>query len=89
MPPVDKQKILKSLEKDFSSGEVVFREGEETRELYILLRGEVEIRKRDQVIAAVREPDTYLGEMSTLLGTPRTATLVAKSDCKMLKAFLV
>jgi len=84
MPPIDKRKILKSLEKDFRKGQIVFAEGEETRELYILLQGEVEIRKNDRTIAVVREGDTYLGEMSTLLGTPRTATLIAASDCRMI-----
>lgn len=85
MPPNERQKVLKSLEKTYQKGQIIFEEGEETRELYILLAGEIEIRKGGQTIAAVSESDTYLGEMSTLLGVPRTATLIAKKDTRMIR----
>jgi len=81
----EKKQILKSLERDFLAGQAIFEESEQTRELYILLSGTVEIRKNDRVIAVVSESDTYLGEMSTLLGTPRTATIVARTDCKVIR----
>ena len=80
-----RRKILKSLEARFEKGQVVFEEGEQTRDLYILLDGEVEVRKGDRVMAVIREPDSYIGEMSLLLGTPRTATLVARKDCRMIR----
>ncbi len=85
MPETEKKQVLKSLERDFLAGQAVFEEGEQTRELYILLSGTVEIRKNDRVIAVVNESDTYLGEMSTLLGTPRTATIMARTDCKFIR----
>jgi CRP-like cAMP-binding protein len=79
------RKLLKQLEASFYKGQVIFEEGDNSRELYILLNGEVEIKKGGTTIAIVKEPDSYLGEMSTLLGTPRTATMVAASDCLLIR----
>lgn len=81
MPESNKPSLLQSLEVTFSRGDTIFREGEVDRDLYILISGAVEIRKNNMLINTVRVPDTYLGEMSTLLGSPRTATLVAATDC--------
>ena len=84
MSAANQNHSLKSLETRFRKNQVIFREGELTRDLYILLSGEVEIQKNRQKIGVVRTPDTYLGEMSTLLGSPRTATLIATTDCLMI-----
>ncbi|MBN2711277.1 MAG: cyclic nucleotide-binding domain-containing protein [Planctomycetes bacterium] len=77
--------ILRSLEVTFAKGQIIFAEGDKSRDFYILLGGEVEIRKNDRTIAVLAEPDSYIGEMSTLLGTNRTATAVARTDCKLIK----
>lgn len=74
---MDKKKLLQQLTKKYQPGDVLFREGDMSRELYILLQGTIEIRRGNTTIAKLTEPDTYLGEMSTLLGAPRTATAVA------------
>jgi CRP-like cAMP-binding protein len=80
-----KRKLLQQLRCTVPAGEVIFREGEQSRELYILLQGSLEIRKGEQVIATVAEKDTYIGEMSTLLGTPRTATVAAAEDSVLVR----
>lgn len=85
MPNPGKRNILKSLEVQFEKGQIVFEEGAESREMYILLAGEVEIRKGGRKFSSISDPDTYLGEMSMLLGLPRTATLVATRDCRMIR----
>lgn len=85
MPEHSAKDVLKALEARFGPGEVVFAEGDATRDMYILLAGEVEIRRRGQPLAVVKEPDTYLGEMSTLLGVPRTATVVAVRETRLVR----
>lgn len=77
--------LMQSLGIRYKKNQIIFREGETTRELYILISGEVQIRKNNTVIGTVGTPDTYLGEMSTLLGSPRTATLAALTDCVMVR----
>ncbi|MFW5857026.1 MAG: Crp/Fnr family transcriptional regulator [Planctomycetota bacterium] len=75
-----KKKLLRQLQCRKAKGEEVFHEGDTTQEMYILLKGKLEIHKGEQVIATIEEPDTYIGEMSTLLGAPRSATVVAAED---------
>ncbi len=76
---------LKQLEVAFEAGDLLFREGERSRELYILLSGQVEIVKNGRVIGLVTTSDTYLGEMSMLLGSRRTATLAARTPCTLIR----
>jgi CRP-like cAMP-binding protein len=44
----------------------------------------VEILKGDKRIAVVEEEGSYLGELSTLLGIPRSATIKTMSSCRFL-----
>jgi len=64
-------------------GGVFFREGETEREMYHVLKGAVSIHKGDRELA-VLGPGAFFGEMSFLLGQPRSATAVAKEDCECL-----
>ncbi len=81
----DRVNALKALETWFEKDQEIFREGESSRELYILIEGAVDVRKGDKTIATVSESGAYLGEMSTLLGLPRTATCVAGKRCRMIR----
>lgn len=84
-PDDARRRLLRQLHCRIAPGEVIFEEGDHSRELYILLSGALEIRRGDQVIATIREKDTYIGEMSTLLGVPRTATVAALEECEMMR----
>lgn len=55
--------------------EVLFREGDPPGSVYFLLEGAVEVVARQQVIARVSGRGEFFGEMSALLGIPRTATV--------------
>lgn len=59
----------------FPADTLLIREGETTGDLFILLEGELEVRKGETVVAVVTEPGAVLGEMSVLLGLPHTATV--------------
>jgi CRP/FNR family transcriptional regulator, cyclic AMP receptor protein len=61
---------------DLPAGQVLTREGQSGSELFIVLEGEVEVRKGDRVIAT-RRPGEYVGEIALLDRRPRTATVVA------------
>ena len=64
--------------------QILFSEGETSREMYILMSGKVEILKNDRRIAVVEGEGNYLGELSTLLGVPRTATARTMSQCEFI-----
>ncbi len=76
----------KNIEVTLRDGDVVFHEGDETnRDMFILLDGTVEVCKGIFRLADIRGPNAYLGEMSTLLKIPRTATLFARGTCRMIR----
>lgn len=80
-----RRKLLQQLRLEVPSGDIVFEEGDTGREMYILVEGTLEIRRGGQVIATVDQKDTYVGETSTLLGVPRTATVAAGTDCVLMR----
>jgi CRP-like cAMP-binding protein len=73
---------LRALQVTYLPQEVVFFEDDTTSEMYILLSGKVEILKDGKRIAVVEEEGSYLGELSTLLGIPRSATVRTMSSCQ-------
>jgi CRP-like cAMP-binding protein len=80
----DESEKLKTMQVSYLPNQVVFRENEQTFEMYILLSGKVEILKKDKRIAVVEEEGSYLGELSTLLQIPRSATIKTMSPCTFL-----
>ncbi|MFH1350063.1 MAG: cyclic nucleotide-binding domain-containing protein [Pseudomonadota bacterium] len=69
----------------FQTGEIIFYEGDDSRDLYILVSGEVDILKGDKKIAEIVEKGALFGEMSFLLGGKRTATVKARGDVKTIR----
>lgn len=72
---------LKDMQVSIPSNQIIFNEGDTSREMYILMQGKVEILKNNTRIAIVEGEGSYLGELSTLLGVPRTATVRTMSQC--------
>ena len=71
--------MKKSL-RNFSDGDVIFRESDASNSLYFLSQGIVELSKageRGPVMLAMLEPGEMFGEMGILDGGPRSATAVA------------
>lgn len=66
-------KNIKKLQVVVPGGEVLFDEGQQTKEMYILLRGEVEVLKDGNFLAKINANGSFIGEMATLLDAPRTA----------------
>ncbi|MFO0551398.1 MAG: cyclic nucleotide-binding domain-containing protein [Polyangiaceae bacterium] len=70
-------------------GEVVFREGDQGRELFVLLQGEMEVIKQSKTQresrVAIFGPGDWFGEMSILDIMPRSATIRALAPSRLLK----
>jgi CRP-like cAMP-binding protein len=64
--------------------EIIVREGERTDGLYVVLSGEVEARKGDQVLSRLKEGELF-GEISLLSKTPATATVMATRRTSLLR----
>ena len=65
------------------AGTILIAEGSKSRTLCILVDGEVEILKDDFQVNTVSEPGAVFGEMSILLDTPHTATVRARTPCRV------
>ena len=62
-------------------GQTVMKEGDKGRGFYILHRGTVEVFKNNVKITEFSVPETIFGEMSEITNEPRTATIIAKTEC--------
>ena len=73
---------------EFGRGETICREGESGDTFYVLRRGTVEIVAQstagEQKHVADLAPPAFFGEMSLLTGEPRSATVRAKTDARLL-----
>ncbi len=71
----------------YADGEKIFSEGDSDRDLFIIQRGAVEIRKRmggtDLVLTRFSRGD-FFGELSLLHSVPRSATAVAIGETRLL-----
>lgn len=71
----------------YQDGDVIFTEGEDTREMYIVQDGQVVVSKKsargDVELAVLRKGD-FVGEMSLLESLPRSATARARGTTKLL-----
>lgn len=70
-------------------GEVVFREGDQGRELFVLLTGEMEVVKQSktqrETRVALMGPGDWFGDMSILDIMPRSATVRALAPARLLR----
>ncbi|MEQ8821119.1 MAG: protein kinase [Sumerlaeia bacterium] len=66
-------------------GTVLFYEDDTSREAYVFLHGKLEVLKAGRRIAVIEESGSWIGEMSSLLEAPRTATVRALEDSLLLE----
>jgi CRP-like cAMP-binding protein len=67
--------------KHFAAGQKIFGEGDAGDYMYGVIEGQVEIHKGGQVVDTIG-PGGIFGEMALIDHTGRSATAVAKTDCK-------
>lgn len=76
-------------QKEFKSGDIIMRQGDEGETAYIIEDGLVEIILEDKNgnphSVGTRGAGSMIGEMSLVDKAPRTATIKAVEDCKLLE----
>jgi CRP/FNR family transcriptional regulator, cyclic AMP receptor protein len=76
----------KDYEETYHDGDIIVREGEERREMYVIRSGEVVVTKRidgREVEIARLARGNFFGEMSLLESHPRYATIRAVGDTQL------
>jgi CRP-like cAMP-binding protein len=64
------------------AGDVILNEGEVSTDAYIILKGQVDVIKNNEVIATLQE-NSLFGEIGLVDQRPRTATCIAKTICTL------
>ena len=65
--------------KHFAAGEVIIREGDHSKHMFVLLEGEAEVLVGDEVVE-VEKPGTVFGEMSLVGAREARASVRARTD---------
>lgn len=77
---------FKDVGKEFPKGTILFKEGDEGREMYLINSGEVKLSRKtpqgDVVLARLGFGE-FFGEMSVITNKPRTDTAETLSDCRL------
>jgi CRP-like cAMP-binding protein len=72
-----------------AAGELVFKEGDPARDLFVVMNGEMEVLKRSQTSVDARVallgPGDWFGEMSILDVQPRSASVRVLAPSRLLK----
>jgi len=75
----------------FAAGDVIFSEGDKGDVMYVVRSGEVTIERHGHFMEALSGGGIF-GEMALIDGSPRSATVRAKTDCEVVpineKSFL-
>jgi CRP-like cAMP-binding protein len=67
--------LLNPDEQIFENGDVIIKEGNTDTAFYKLIQGCLEVYKGNNLIAEISQTNTYFGEMSSLVGSRRSATI--------------
>ena len=79
----ERERLLLRFGRRFSSGEVIFREGDLGADAFLLQEGRVRLIKRVRAVERslmVLRPGDLFGESAFLQGAPRSSTAIALSD---------
>jgi CRP-like cAMP-binding protein len=68
--------------KNYPVGATVFARGEPRDVMYVVLKGEVNLQREGRTVGTATAGD-IIGEMAMIDKAPRSATAIAKTDCKL------
>jgi CRP/FNR family transcriptional regulator, cyclic AMP receptor protein len=67
---------------EFKAGEVIFKEGDQGTEFFVIQSGKVDIQLGNRLLGTLGDHDIF-GEMALIDPAPRSATAIAKTDAKL------
>ena len=68
--------------REYKAGEVIFQEGEQGAEFFVIQSGRVDIQLGNRLLGTLGDHDIF-GEMALIDPAPRSATAIAKTDVKL------
>jgi len=80
--------LLEKYGKKFAKGSTIFKQGDLSREIFILQQGKIkifrQIRNHAKTLSILSSAGDFFGEMSFINNKPRTATAVAMEDSTLI-----
>lgn len=67
---------------NYKSDDTIIQQGEEGDFFYIIDQGEVEVYVNNKLVTSISDGGSF-GELALIYGTPRAATIKAKTECKL------
>ena len=67
----------------FAAGQFIFKAGDPGETMYIINEGEVDILDGSGATLETAGPGSIVGELALIDDEPRSATVVAKTDCRL------
>ena len=71
------------IQRNFNSGELVYEIGDRSEHLYLIHSGTVSIRTRHGLEVGILSDGEIFGEVGRVIGSPRTVTAKAKTNCTL------
>jgi CRP-like cAMP-binding protein len=68
--------------RDYPAGTTIFEEGEPSDAMYVMLAGELELHRGGRAFETLTA-GTIVGEMAMIDKAPRSATAIAKTNCRL------
>ena len=69
----------------YEPGTVIIQQGEPNDNIiYLLISGALTVSKDEKTVAEIKQPGVFFGELSVLLNTPRSATVIALMESKVM-----
>lgn len=72
------QKLMQRYGKSYRQGEYIFHHGDHSKQLFYLMRGEIQLSQHGTIIRVV-QPGDYFGEMAMLANSPTIADAIVTS----------
>ena len=84
--PPNELKVLATMFKieNHAAGGVICNEGDEATATYVISKGKVDVRVKNTTMAVMKRGDV-VGDYAMFVGGKRTATLIAKTACELLR----
>lgn len=71
-----------NISQEYSASDIIFKQGAYADKMYVIVDGDVSIDVDGRIVATLT-PGNILGEMALVENLPRSATAIAKTNCRL------